>query len=59
MVSGRCPSTVRPVFPVLVFQLKVSNRTVIGQPPQPYSEPSKSYSDKEILFTHQPESIAK
>ena len=37
---GRCPSTVRPVFPVLVFQLrKQQNRTrtssssVLGTPP--------------------------
>ena len=37
--------TAWPVFPVLVFQL--SNRTVLGQPPQPYLEPSKPYSDKE------------
>ena len=43
---GRCPSTVRAVFPMLVFQL--SNRTVLGQPPQSYSEPLEPYSDKEV-----------
>ena len=31
---GRCLSTVRPVFPVLVFQLsKQQNRTVLQTPP--------------------------
>ena len=46
---GRCPSTVRPVFPVLVFQLsKQQNRTrttsliVLGTPP------NRTRTDKEI-----------
>ena len=40
VLIGRCPSAVRPVFPVLVFQLsKQQNRTrttsstVLGSPP--------------------------
>ena len=44
---GWCQSTVRPVFPMLVFQLGRLNRTVLLQPPQPYSEPSEPYSDKD------------
>ena len=40
---GQCPSTVRPVFPNFV-----SNRAVLGQPPQPYSNPTEPYSDKDI-----------
>ena len=46
---GRCPSTVRPVFPVLVFQLR-------NQATEPHSDnllnrirnPSEPYSDKVI-----------
>ena len=39
---GQCSSPVRLVFPVLVFQLSLSNRTALGQPPQPYSEPLRT-----------------
>ena len=34
---GWCPSTVRPVFPVWSFNW-ASDRTVLGQAPQPYSQ---------------------
>ena len=37
-VLGRCPSTARPAFPVLVFQLS----NVLRQPPQPSSEPLRT-----------------
>ena len=50
VLLGRCPSTVRCVFPVLVFQLgKQQNRAWTTSSTVLNWNPSEPYSDKELL----------